>query len=182
MKTMLTFEVNRPRHKTWCKAASDRHAYKNSILQLVNKAPLRTDASAEFQSTATKGSRTTHRIRPQSPPVSTLTLASLIYSKTSLPEIILAGPSTSRLWTRRQRRRSSVRDVFRYNMIPTNNHAILHVDNIFDLTKEWQPDVVPLQEVGRIVLNQNPYVVHQNDIIAKGTDETCAQDELLPRS
>lgn len=32
---MLTFEVNRPRHKAWCKAASDRHAYKNSILQLV---------------------------------------------------------------------------------------------------------------------------------------------------
>lgn len=68
-----------------------------------------------------------------------------------------------------------MRDVFRYNLIATNNHAILHIDNIFDLTKEWQPDVVPLQEVGRIVLNQNPYVVHQNYIIAKGADERAGR-------
>jgi hypothetical protein len=28
--------------------------------------------------------------------------------------------------------------------------------NVFDLTKEWRPEDVPYQEVGRIVLNQNP--------------------------
>lgn len=33
--------------------------------------------------------------------------------------------------------------------------------NIFDLTKEWLPEDVPLQEIGRIVLNQNPRNYHQ---------------------
>jgi catalase len=28
--------------------------------------------------------------------------------------------------------------------------------NVFDLTKEWRREDVPYQEVGRIVLNQNP--------------------------
>ncbi len=32
------------------------------------------------------------------------------------------------------------------------------IDNIFDLTKEWYPEEVPLQEIGRITLNQNVYV------------------------
>ncbi|KXN88045.1 Catalase [Leucoagaricus sp. SymC.cos] len=33
--------------------------------------------------------------------------------------------------------------------------------NIFDLTKEWLPEDVPLQEIGRITLNQNPRNYHQ---------------------
>lgn len=31
-----------------------------------------------------------------------------------------------------------------------------YTDNIFDLTKEWQTDVVPLQEIGRLTFTQNP--------------------------
>jgi catalase len=30
------------------------------------------------------------------------------------------------------------------------------VDNVLDLTKDWPDDVVPYQEIGKLVLTQNP--------------------------
>jgi catalase len=33
------------------------------------------------------------------------------------------------------------------------------IDNVFDLTKDWDPTDVPLEEIGKICLTQNPYDV-----------------------
>ncbi|EGN97113.1 hypothetical protein SERLA73DRAFT_161314 [Serpula lacrymans var. lacrymans S7.3] len=44
--------------------------------------------------------------------------------------------------------------VYFQTMTPAQAEAYKY--NVFDLTKEWLVDEVPLQEIGRIVLNQNP--------------------------
>ncbi|KAF9458977.1 catalase-like domain-containing protein [Collybia nuda] len=43
-----------------------------------------------------------------------------------------------------------------YFQVMTPSEAEKFKYNIFDLTKEWLPEDVPLQEIGRITLNQNP--------------------------
>ncbi|TFK42776.1 catalase-like domain-containing protein [Crucibulum laeve] len=48
-----------------------------------------------------------------------------------------------------------------YFQVMTAQQAEKFKYNIFDLTKEWLAEDVPLQEVGRITLNQNPTNYHQ---------------------
>ncbi|KAF8892917.1 catalase-like domain-containing protein [Infundibulicybe gibba] len=48
-----------------------------------------------------------------------------------------------------------------YFQVMTPQEAESFKYNVFDLTKEWLPSEVPLQEVGRITLNQNPTNYHQ---------------------
>ena len=35
-------------------------------------------------------------------------------------------------------------------------HRYHIIDNILDLTKDWDPEDVPMKEVGKFVLTQNP--------------------------
>ncbi|KAH7923317.1 catalase-domain-containing protein [Leucogyrophana mollusca] len=51
--------------------------------------------------------------------------------------------------------------------------------NIFDLTKEWLPEDVPLQEVGRITLNQNP-LNHFSEVEQIGFDPGQMPNGLEP--
>lgn len=42
----------------------------------------------------------------------------------------------------------------RTQLILTHHYRI--IDNILDLTKDWDPEDVPMQEIGKFVLTQNP--------------------------